>query len=811
MHAAPWLLQGAASLRLQFTHALPAFRSMGHMHPTPLPACAALRGGFIALALLALAGGASAREYLLRGFYGKEPSAWQRAGIEAALNDPSVWVQGHMLRDCIERKWISRLRISSAQWLLWLDRPEPEVQSVAAEAAGQLGVQMPPEVQRALVRLQTLPGGDSDVALAALQALSQTGTGMIPEVQQAELACLLQPQSDYVGVSLARHVLGGLGGSMGPDIERDGLVRQALGQTGSSMAAEVLQRLTTLMQDAQTALKVRCGAAEVLACLGPQLPEPVREGMLRLLLDPQADTGLRDSAAEAMGRLGAQMPPQALEFLLSVLRDRAAERSRRLSAAAALAQTGAQMPPPVREALLAAYAEQPAKGADKDTIRDHQIFHRQVEEAIGALGPDMPPAVQQELLARFLAHAPPLRPDYPALFALEKAGAHADAAVLHALLAALQDKGTDDQARSSIGEFFQKLAEHGRLPLEVREAVTTLVQDEAASLDARCQGALILGQLGEKATAEERHALGALLKGAAPMLRIYALQAMELLGPHMPPEAIPVLLTILKKRSTPPAESMTPHEAGDISALVPTGGFLPHLDPLDHVLPALGRLGPEMPPQAPAALLAMLSNRKGARIATALALAQMGDELPPQIQRGLVAQLQQTESEPEPDVALRTAISDVLSNCGLHPVPDALLADALSLAHAARMDPEMQRARLYLWLGRSAEALLAVRWLGHVAEDAPPGGTPPPQVLGLVSRLWPHSTGADAAHAALRLEMARRASQVLTTHLKTRPLDEATQKVLRTLAAQLAEDPAAECATALGQVQAALGAEEKAR
>ncbi len=57
--------------------------------------------------------------------------------------------------------------------------------------------------------------------------------------------------------------------------------------------------------------------------------------------------------------------------------------------------------------------------------------------------------------------------------------------------------------------------------------------------------------------------------------------------------------------------------------------------------------------------------------------------------------------------------------------------------------------------------------------------------------------------------MARRTSQVLTTSLKTRPLDEPTRKVLRTLSTQLATDTAPDCSTALKQVQAALGEDVK--
>lgn len=757
---------------------------MGH-HLT-LQARAAWRGGFIALAMLAVARGASAREYLPQGFYGKAPTAWQRAGIEAALADPSVWVQGHMLRECIERKWIPQLRISTAQWLLWLGHSNLEVQSVAAEAAGQLGAQMPAEVQRALVRLQTLPGGDADAALFSLQSLSQTGTRMIPEVQQAELARLQRPQGGY---------------------EIESLVCQSLGQTGAAMAPEVLQQLLALIQHTPTALNVRCAAADTLARLGPHLPAQAREIMLRMLLDAQADISLRCFAAQALGSLAAQMPPQAHEFLLSVLRDQAAGRRLRAAAAAALAQTGAQMPPQVQEALLAAFTEEPAEGASKDTSTDHEILHRQVAESLGALGPDMPAAVQRELLTRFLQTARTAQPDYPALLALQKAGLHANAATLPSLLAALQDTSIDEQARPSIGDFFQRLAQHGHLPLKVQEAVITLVQDETAGQDARCQGALILGALGEQATSAARHALSALLKGGGPMLRIHALQAMELLGPHMPPEAIPVLLTILKKRASPPTENTPLHAAGDISALVPAGGFMPSLDPLDHVLPALGRLGPHMPPQAPAALLAILSDRKGTRGAAALALAQMGDELPLEIQQGLIAELRQTESEPQPDVALRTAVSHTLSACGLHPVPDALLADALSLTHAKFNDPDMQRARLHLWLGRSPAHLQAVRWLGHQTENPPLGQTAPHEILSLITRLWPHA----AACPELRHEMARRTSQIITTHLKTRPLDAPTQKALRTLATQLPEDTAPDSTSALAHVKAALAAGDTAR
>ena len=35
--------------------------------------------------------------------YEKEPAAWQRAGIEAALKDPAVWVQLSSLYYCTQK------------------------------------------------------------------------------------------------------------------------------------------------------------------------------------------------------------------------------------------------------------------------------------------------------------------------------------------------------------------------------------------------------------------------------------------------------------------------------------------------------------------------------------------------------------------------------------------------------------------------------------------------------------------------------------------------------------------------------------
>ncbi len=707
--------------------------------------------------------------------YEKEPAAWQRAGIEAALKDPSVWVQLSSLYYCVKKKWVAQLRISPAQWLFWLNHPEQEVQEMAAQSAAQLGAQMPPEVQRALARLQNEPGTHSLLARKAAEALVSLGAAMIPEVQQAELAFLQTPHAGYeMQISAA----------------------QALGQLGAGMPPATLQALLALMQDTQAPGPGSFYAADALAHLGPHMPVQVREIMLRLLLDPQADENLRCTAVEAMGRLGPQMPPQAQQFLLTVLRDRAASKSLRYVAAPALAQLGPRLPPEVPQALLAAYDEQPPGGADEDTRKHHDLFHDKVAEALGQLGQHMPPSLQQDLLALFLKSSHTLQPDTAIIHSLQKTGPRTAPTVLHALLAALQDETIDEQARSSISTFFQRLAEPGHLPLEIQRAVITLMQDESADHDARCQAALILGALGEKAPAEATRALLTLLRGKDPELRVYVLQAMESLGSRMPPEAIPILLTILKQRSAPAFTARgTAAPADDISAFIPGHSFSDSgLDPLDHALPALGQLGAQMPAEAPAALLATLQEQKA--LAAALALARLGDKLPPQIQQSLITLLH----DPTHHFRFHTVVCMTLGVSGVHPVSDAQLTDILSLTREGFEDE--LRFYFYLWLGRSPAHLLAVRWLGHQGKDPPLGDTSPHEILSLISRLWPHA----ARHAELRHEMARRSSQIIITHVKPHPLDDATQKVLRSLSTQLAEDTAPDCSTALAQVKAALTA-----
>jgi hypothetical protein len=226
---------------------------------------------------------------------------------------------------------------------------------------------------------------------------------------------------------------------------------------------------------------------------------------------------------------------------------------------------------------------------------------------------------------------------------------------------------------------------------------------------------------------------------------------------------------------------------------------------LEVAVPALGNLGEKMPPDAQTALLGVIQHRAGFHQTpwdATLALARMGDKLPPQTQQRLLALL----DAPGLKYDMQLAIRRTLGVSGIHPVSDAQVADLLAKTHAGAPDPEL-RTYLYLWLGRSPAHLQAVRWLGSTQTDPPLGDTPPQEILSLISRFWPHS----AAHPALRHAMARRTSQLLTTHVKTHPLDAATQKVLRSLATQLAEDPAPDCVTALRDVQSALAAEEKSR
>lgn len=777
---------------------------MGH-HTTP-QARAALRGGFIALASLACMHlTALASEPMPRMPPERQPATWQQAGIEAALTDPDFVVQYHALDYCLRKKWVAQLHFSTEQWLKWLGHENLEVKALAAEEAGQLGAQMPAEVQRALASLRKPQDADTQVRQAATRGLLPLGAGMIPEVQLELAAALNEAPLDY---------------------ELHLQICQALGQTGAAMAPATLEALLALLKDPQTAASSGIYAAKALAHLGPHMPPQVRDLMLGLLRDARADITLRSTAAEALGRLGPQMPPE------------------------------------VRQALQAAYAGPPPAKADADARKYHALFHRQVAEALG-----LPPDFQQALLDRFLKAAHTPQPPQPEEFGatpetdlpgaelriLAKAGAHASPAVLHALLAEFQSAAASDATRESIaGYFFQPLAERDELPPEVQRALLACVQDEKASLQARSLAAETLGHLGAGISPEAKQALLLLLqnKELKHSLRFSALLAMEQLGPHMPPEAGPVLVGIVARNSvvgrarssapdplkpvvapTPATDPFGPSAASPAAVAPPTAAAnsvlpsaptaesppapaantdgMPDEFPIEHAVPALGNLGEKMPPEAQTALLGVILHQAGTRQTpwdAAYALAQMGDKLPLHMQQLLVALLHQ----PEPDFALRIAIYRTLGVSGVHPASDAQVAALLADTYAGEPDPEL-RFYLYLWLGRTPAHLQAVRWLSNTQTDPPLGDTPPQEILSLISRLWPHSAGADAAHPALRHAMARRTRQILTTHLKSHPLDEPLRKVLNTLATQLATDPAPDCATALRDVQSALKTGEKAR
>lgn len=845
------------------------------MRSRPNQTCQALlRGGFIALAiLLCMPPVAPASPPMPRVPPEAKPAAWQRAGIEAALKDPDLSVQYHALDCCRRKQWVAQLHLPTSQWLQWLAHSDQEVRALAAQAAGQLGAQMPAEVQLTLARLRKTQGMDSRAQQAATHALLRLGTGMIPEVQLELVAALHETAVDYdLMLPVAQ------------------AFAQALGELGSSMAPATLQALLSLMQSPPAAGGANGHAADALARLGLHMPPKVRELMLSTLLDPRADSLLRSTAAEAMGRLGPQMPAQARQFLLSVLRDPHSDSNLRNTAPAALAQLGPQMPPEVQQALLAVYDEPPPPNADEDTTNSHFVFHQHVVESLKLAGPGMPPALQQGLLERFLKSArPPQAQPQPhpyfsammersrlgaELSILEHAGAHASPDFLHTVLGEFLGPTLSNAARESLAwHVLQPLARRGGLPQEVQQTLLTCLQDEKARLETRRQAAHTLGCLGAGASPEARQALLAILQDPKqkPTLRYHALLGMQALGAHMPPEAVPVLVGILQRNTNPPAAPRTepaappftgPDPFGEITppspgtppaasitppatpAPPPSTGFdpfapnsvppsastapapappAPAASPdaddvntadefsIEVAVPTLGNLGPKMPAEAQTALLGVIQHGAGpyqTRWDAAYALARMGDKLPPQTQQRLLALL--NTPGPDMDYALRLAIRQTLGVSGIYPITDAQVAELIAKTYEAEPDAG-QRFYLHLWLGRNPAHLQAVRWLGHTDTDPPLGDTPPQEVLALISRFWPHSAGADAPHTALRQAMARRTRQILTTHLKSHPLDEPLRKALLPLATQLAEDPAADCATALRDVQSALTAGEKAR
>ncbi|WP_395734365.1 HEAT repeat domain-containing protein [Prosthecobacter sp.] len=717
-----------------------------------------------------------------------KPAAWQLAGIEAALKDPDLWVQYHALDYCRGKEWVEQLHFPAAQWLLWLAHPNQEARELAARAATQLGAQMPPEVQRALARLQDDTGAEISARGAATEALAHVGGSMIPEVQLEMAALLDQPHTTLEQRMAASRILGGL---------------------GSAMTPATLKALLSLLKNPQAPAEAAFHAAEAVAGLGTSMPPQAREALLGLLLDTHASLSLRQSAAVAMGRLGPQMPPQALELLRTALRDPTASHPLYLSAVPALAMLGPGMPPEVPQALLAAYDAQPPAQAGEDARKDHILFHDSIADALKLAGPGMPPALQQGLLERFLkaAHTPQppatAKDDFDSmmqrgflgaeLLILAGAGTHVSPPVMKKVLAEFLNPAARDKSRQAIAEnFFEPLASDGALPPEIQRTLLATAQDARVLPELRGLAALTLGRLGAGASPEAKQTLLTLLQDPSPdsTLRFYALEAMVALGSHMPPEAAPTLVRMIQAV-----------HAEDSAAPPP---FRYELGLVEFAVPALGNLGEQLTPEAQAALLGVIQHNGGTRQTpwdAAYALAQMGDKLSAQTQQRLLALL--NTPGPDMDYALRLAIRRTLGVSGLHPVTDAQVADLLAKTYEGEPDAQ-QRFYFYLWLGRTPAHLQAVRWLGHTDTDPPLGDTPPQEVLSLISRFWPHSTGTDAAHTAQRHAMARRASQILTTSLKTRPLEESTRKVLRTLATQFATDSAPDCAAALKQVQAAL-------
>jgi len=775
----------------------------------------------------------------------KEPAPWQRAGIEAALSDPAPMVQFHALYYCKIKKWVAQLHLPTTHWLKWLAVPDRDIQAQAAKAAVQLGAQTPPEVQRELLRMLKDESVDFSAQNRCREALYSLASNMIPEAQ-LEMALFIQHRDPNFGLTMnAYESLVALGPAMtpatqevllsfiqNPQADDVGIMfaKDALANVGAGMPPQMRQKMLDLLLAAGTPPTLRSFAARALGSLRTEMPPQMRKEMLHLLLDAGTPPELRSDVAAALARLGAEIPPQALEYLISVLRDPTDKDDLRSTAANALARLGPHMPPEVQQALLVAYDETPPENADEAARKSHHTFHQSMADALEQAGPEMPVAFQQRLVAGYLKRAHAARDEPPDdyfksddgreprvdLSPLAGVRPQPDSAVIRALLAEFQDPRATLGTLSIIAEqFFQPLADRGALPPDVQQALLTCLQDEKEDEFARRLAVETLGRLGASTTPAVQQALLALLKQqqalSEPQSLYYStVQAMLSLGTHMPPEAAPALVDILRRntwvRKDPFAAtySLDADEPKDPWSRI-DGIYL------QAAMHALGNLGEKMPPEVQAALLRVIEYQPGnyqTPWSAAYALAQMGDKLPPQTQQRLLALLftSKVGMEYELDLACRQA----LGVSGIHPVSDKQVADLLAWTQVVWPYPE-HRFYLYLWLGRTPAHLQAVRWLGRTDTEPPLGDTPPQEVLGLVSRLWPHSAGGDAGHAALRQAMARRTSQMMTPLLKAGVLDEPTRKVLAALAAQLAEDTTADCATALREVQAALAADAKGR
>lgn len=451
-------------------------------------------------------------------------------------------VQFYALYYSKRKKWVAQLHLPTAQWLKWLALPDWDMQSLAAEAAVQLGAQTPPEVQRELLRLLKDASPNDSAQHWVRRALYKLGGSMIPEAEM-EMALFIQHPH--------------------PDMDLMMKAYESLGVLGSAMTPATQESLLCFIQNPQADDVGKMFARDALENVGVGMQPQIRKMMLHLLLEADTPPMLRSFAARALGRLGEEMPPQALEFLLSVLRDRADKDDLRASAATALALLGPHMPPEVQQALLAAYDETPPVNADQSTRKSHVLFHQSMIHALQRTWPEMPAAFQQRLVAEFLKHehaarhAPPAAPFRTSadstdeerqpvhLPELADVRPQPDSAVIHALLVEFQAPEASGHTLKTIAEqFFQPLAERGALPPEVQQALLTCLQDEKAEDLSRSLAAETLGHLGASATPAAKQALLALLQDRTQPGDLYcsAVQAMSSLGPHMPPEAAPELV-----------------------------------------------------------------------------------------------------------------------------------------------------------------------------------------------------------------------------------------------------------------------------
>lgn len=367
-----------------------------------------------------------------------------------------------------------------------------------------------------------------------------------------------------------------------------------------------------------------------------------------------------------------------------------------------------------------------------------------------------------------------------------------------------------EYTRSAVSSFVQAM---GPKITPYLKDLLPLLQDANPNVQLHAMYALL--DVGDEAAPTVARALLPLFTSTDDTVRRLTANYCYTLGPAAAPVVVPALLPFLKKTN----------DASRLRAIISLGRLGPAAAPaarellavLDHpdthpvghpgdfsqhaAAEALGKLGPGVVPLVVPALVRHFKDGDvmlGFSILRALEC--MGPAAAPLAIPAALPLLQSTDGQ------IKVWACETLALWGNFQRDPAWQCAALAGAAAAVDDKDLQSLRfsLYLWSGHDPELLLSVRWLGRPsAAPMPVNGealTAAEQqaVLGMLLKLWPHST----AYPAVRREMAQRIAEVAQS-ISATP-DEKLAGLLTRLEASLKADDVKETQPASTKAHAAV-------